>query len=134
MIVNVFPNRYSVTESWQWLMLQMERRLLLHLMVLLYWLQGICFSSCHLIDCSCCICFFKVNMCFLLAGVDIMLNFIFHFCVYKGKLMTSKFSTAVLSVFFYCPRFSLSCTHIFVYLFLFSLYFFVCFFVVVCMK
>ncbi|CAL5401365.1 unnamed protein product [Camellia sinensis] len=36
---------------------------------------------------------------------DTMLNFIFHFCGFRGKLMILKFSTAVLFAFFYCPRF-----------------------------
>lgn len=38
------------------------------------------------------------------AGVVIMLNFISHFCVYKDKPMTLKFSTAASSVFFCCRR------------------------------
>ncbi|CAL5340382.1 unnamed protein product [Camellia sinensis] len=36
---------------------------------------------------------------------DTMLNFIFHFCGFRGKLMILKFSTAVLFAFFYCPRY-----------------------------
>lgn len=43
-------------------------------------------------------------------GVATVLNFIFLFCVFKGKQMTSKFSSAVLFVFFVCPRFYYFCS------------------------
>nr|GMC95214.1 hypothetical protein Iba_chr05cCG6390 [Ipomoea batatas]GME19603.1 hypothetical protein Iba_scaffold23328CG0010 [Ipomoea batatas] len=68
--------RSSVIKLWLWLMLRMGKKLLLHLMGLLY----------------------------SLLEVDTMLSFTFHSCVFKGKLMTLKFSTAVLSAYFYCPR------------------------------